>query len=292
MVKLDSGYEIALRSYLETKKLDSKSIEKYVFFFHKLINLYPEINQKNIDLFLTHNNNSPCRAMFYNLKSSIIRWDYPDEIKKQIAMIDIPKISGKGEKKIPKFLRQSDIDRLDIGIKTNDEFKDEQIRLMILVQYYGGLRVNELINLRFIDLDFDNRKKNNQFQSIRISSEFAKFGKERVTYIPTFVYKRLINWYKIKLQKGKEYQPLQPIWNIKLSRYKKLFNDWTFKILGESYNTHSLRHGRGFNLTIEQNKSINFVKEYLGHADIKTTQVYTHFTNENIEKELEENINK
>ncbi len=287
MVKIDYTFEEAFKSYLNTKELDDKTLDKYLFLYHKLINFYPEFNQKNIDLFLQNNNNSPARAMIKNLKSSILRWEFPDEIKRQISIIDVPNITGKGEKKIPRFIKKSDIDRLEIGIKTNDSYRDENLKLMILVQFYAGLRVNELINLSFNDLDFENRKKDNQFQTIKVSSESAKFGKERQAHIPTDVYIRLISLHNHKKREGKGYLDSNPLWCIKITRYKSLLGKWTKKILGESYNTHSLRHGRGYNLTVDEGKSIEFVKKYLGHADIKSTQIYTHMGDEDIEKELE-----
>ena len=65
---------------------------------------------------------------------------------------------------------------------------------MILTQFYAGLRVNELINLTFEDLKRPDYKPNDNFQVIKISYKSAKYGKERVSYIPTFVYKRIIEW--------------------------------------------------------------------------------------------------
>ena len=288
MAKIDHTFQEALSSYLSTKNLDDKTTGKYMFYFHKLINLYPDLNQKNIDLFLTYNSNPPARAMIKNLKSAIIRWDFPKEVKEEVSILDIPKVTGKGTKKIPKFMKKSDLDKLEVGIKTNDGYRDETLKLMILTQFYAGLRVNELINLTFDDLDYEHRVRENRFQTIKISSDSAKFGKERQAHIPTELYKRLIVLHNENNRRRKNYNSQTKLWIIGLSRYKALLRSWSMKILDEPYNTHSLRHGRGYDLTIQEGKSIEFVKKYLGHADIKSTQIYTHLGDEDVTRELEE----
>jgi integrase len=294
MVKIDIEFEKAFNSFMGTKNLDSKTKEKYLFFYHKLINLYPELNQKNIDNFLEHNNSSPARAMVKNLIRSIVRWEFPDELKKEIGSIDIPDRTAKVDKKEPKFLRKSDIDILDIKINSGDSFKDERIKLMILTQFYAGLRINELINLNFISLNKEQYVSTNQFQEIKISSESAKFGKERNAYIPTFIYVRIIKWIQndvLMNYKDKSYDKNKNLWNIGMNRYRDLLDKYTREILGEHYNSHSLRHGRGYNLIVDEHKPIEFVKKYLGHSDIQSTQIYTHLGDKEIKEELESTSN-
>jgi integrase len=273
-----------------TKNLDSKTKGKYLFFYHKFVNLYPDINQKNIDTFLEHNNSSPARAMVKNLISSILRWEFSDEIKKDIGQIDIPKRTARSGKKEPKFLRKSDIDILDVKINTGHTFYDERIRLMILTQFYAGLRISELVNISFNDLDKESYIPTNQFQTIKISSDSAKFGKERFAYLPTFVYERIIKWIKLNIltnYKDKPYSKDLPIWDIKKSQYNHLLDKYTKEILGEHYNSHSLRHGRGYNLRNEEKKPIDFIQKYLGHSDIQSTELYVHLGDKEIKEELE-----
>jgi len=163
---------------------------------------------------------------------------------------------------------------------------------MILTQFYGGLRINEMINLSFNSLQFQNRKPDDNFQSIKIGFKFAKFGKERIAYIPTEIYNRILSWNKKDIERNWQNKPKlndKPLWSLKTSRYKVLLAKWSLEILGEAYNSHSLRHGRGHDLTVNEKKSIEFVKNYLGHSSIQSTQIYTHMGNEDVKKELENN---
>lgn len=303
MVQIQSSFEEAFNSYLATNNLNQKSKDKYLFFYHKLINLYPELNQKNLDLFLQFNTSSPARATIKNLLKSLLRWDLPQEIKTEIASLDISAPTGKKDKIIPRFMQKSDVDRLDIGIDINNKpLHSERIKLMILTQFYAGLRVSELIGLTYTDLHKENyeKGKNNQFQEITINAESAKFGKERIAFLPTDIYLRLIKWVKDKIQEDDKkhifFKKEEPIWifdgkKIKVRKYTGLLNEWSKKVLGGAFNSHSLRHGRGRDLMLNEHKGIEFVKGYLGHADITSTQVYANMTNKDIKNELENKQN-
>lgn len=295
MVKIIPEFKEALISLMETRAFDEKTKTMYLLYYNRFSNIYPELNQRNVDLFLQHNNNSPCRAMIKNLIKAILRWEVSDDIKHQISIIDILPSSSKEEKKTAKFLRKFDVDILEKSIHSGDELKDEGLRLMILIQFYAGLRLNELINLSFNDLNFNkdsyiNIKSKDNFQAIRISYKSAKFGKERIAYIPTEIYDRLLSWHKKDIltnYQNKEKANDKSIWHIKITSYKQLLAKWSLKILKKAYNSHSLRHGRGHDLTVNEKKSIEFVKGYLGHASIQSTQIYTHLGNEDIKEELE-----
>jgi integrase len=269
------------------KELDPKTISKYLEFYQKFVNLYPEINQKNIDTFLKYNNSSPARAMMRNLLKSLLRWELPQEIKSEIGTLDIPAITGKKEKKIPKFMQKSDVDRLELGIT------DEKAKLMILAQFYAGLRISELLGLTYESLCKEEYDKNKEkpFQKINVSSDSAKFGKERISYLPTEIYVRVLIWLRENIARGeilnKTFDKKKSIWGIKQSRYRNLLDHWTEKILGESYNSHSLRHGRGTDLVLNEKMNIELVKKYLGHADIGSTQIYAHISDRDVENELQ-----
>ncbi len=260
-------------------------------FYHKFINLYPELNQRNIDFFITNNAFPSVRAMIGSLKTAIIRWDFPKEIKDEVIQLDIPKITGKKDKKIPKFIRKSDVDRLDLGIDLGDFYSSERLRLIILTQFYAGLRISEVVGITYNHLNKERYDKNfnDKYQIITISSDSAKFGKERDAFLPTEIYVRVLQWIKkgLLVNNLKSLNKDKPIWKMGKNRYNALLLKQTKKILGEPYNSHSLRHGRGYNLRIDEKKPIDIVQKYLGHADIKSTQIYTHVGSSDVKKSME-----
>ena len=287
MAKIVPEFQQAFSSYLEAKGLSKKTFVNYNFFFHKFINRYGDLNQENVDMFLAHNSSSPARSMILNLKKSIVRWNFSQEIKSEVSIIDIaPRTSRKG-RPTPKFIKKSDVDILDLKIKLGDIFSTERLKLMILTQFYAGLRENELLNLKLSDLNWRNLNQDNKFQIITISSDSAKFGKQRDAYLPTDIYLRLIRWIKVNISKSNKKFEDKPFFGLKKSRYDTLLRKVTLEILGEAYSTHALRHGRGNDLRVNEKKPIDFIKEYLGHASISSTQIYTHLSGADIKEELE-----
>lgn len=292
MVLINPEFEKALVSFINVKGLDPKTQSKYLEFYHKFANIYGEIDTKSIDNFLKNNRSSPARAMIKNLLISISRWDLPLEIKDQIGRIDVPKVTGKIARKKPQFITREQVIRLTEGINKDNELVDGRTRIMMLVQFWGGLRLEELIGITIEDLRIESYNHSEKFKSIKIRSETAKFKKERDAYIPNNVYRMLIEWLRIRERyeslQGRLIKETESIWGIGANRYRHLVNKWTQLILGRRYNTHSFRHGRGTDLRKIEKWDIQEIKEYLGHSDISSTQLYVHLSGEDIKNRLEE----
>jgi len=290
MIKIDYNFQEALLSYLTIKKLSKKTIDKYRMFYNKLTKDTNQLNQAAIDKFLSENQSNPARSMLKNLLKALLRWEIPQETKVEISLLDIPQITGKREHSSPKYIKKEDIEKLTNEINLWVPRDSERIKLMILTQFYAGLRVNELVSISYNSLNKQEYElnKDKQFQTLSISSDSAKFGKERKAYIPTILYKRILLWLKEQISNSKKVFELdKPMWGINKNRYCELLRDESKKILGKSYNSHSLRHGRGTDLIKGEHKPIEFVKKYLGHSDIKSTQIYVHLEDKDIKDELE-----
>lgn len=285
---LNLKVETALRSYLNTKGLDKTTMNKYYEFFKKFSNVHVELNQQTLDEFLKYNNFPSARAMVRHLISAIVRWDFPQEMKDITYRLDIPKISGQRRKKQPAVMALKELEYLIERMK-GDSFIDERNRLTILTQWWGGLRISEVLNISYDDLEVNKYNGKKEFNRIKIKYQTAKKGSERYCWVPTFVYKRIINYLKERTQISQNFrdklQSKENIWGMGKSTYNKLINRNTLQILGRSYNTHSLRHGRATDL-IKKGVPIEKVQRIMGHKDISSTQVYVHLSNEDIEDSL------
>ena len=285
---LNSEVEKALTSYLNAQGLDSKSVSKYLEFYHKLSNVHGELNQENIDTFMKYNNHPPARAMLRHLIKAIGRWEFPDDVLSVVAKLDIPQSKGKKEKKDPLVMNFKELEYLIERIK-GDSILDERNRLAILTQWWGGLRVTELLGINLEDLNLKEYNKDKDFQKIRIRSESAKFGKEGIGWIPSEVYFRLTQYIAKRSQISQDFARKlnegRNVWGFSNSAYDKFVRKKTKEILGRAYNTHSLRHGRGTDL-IKKGVPLEKVKEILRHADISSTQIYVHLSGSDIEQSL------
>ena len=188
----------------------------------------------------------------------------------------------KTQKKLPKVLSEEEIDKLlDINLNTNFDYRN---KAMLELMYSSGLRVSELVNLKVNDIDLVN-------SSVRI---FGKGSKERIIPLndyATIALKNYILYYRTSLFKHGENNYLflnnhgnkmtrQGFFKIlsKIAKEKNIKTEFSPHTLRHSFATHLLKHGA----------DLRSIQELLGHSDISTTQIYTHITEERLQKNYEE----
>ncbi|MGG5312417.1 tyrosine recombinase XerD [Enterococcus sp. DIV2381] len=179
----------------------------------------------------------------------------------------------KKAQKLPNTLSLKEVERL---IETPDITKSLGIRdrAILEVMYATGMRVSELVGLKLGDLHL----------SLGLVQTLGKGDKERIIPLGDYA----IQWLERYLD---EVRPLlvknpsemhvflnhhgsglsrQGIWkNLKqLVREAGIFKEVTPHTLRHSFATHLLENGA----------DLRTVQELLGHADISTTQIYTHIT--------------
>ncbi len=143
-------------------------------------------------------------------------------------------------------------------------------RLVIQFLYYAGLRLDELRNLTWNDVDFDRK-------SIHLKT--AKGDKER----RVFLHKKLIE--NLEILGIKERGPL--FLSQREGKYNKRTIQQIVKSLSKkagikkSVTPHTLRHSFATHL-LESGADIRYIQQLLGHKDLKTTQIYTHVANRDI----------
>jgi site-specific recombinase XerD len=181
-------------------------------------------------------------------------------------------------RKLPEILTADEINKLlrlfNCRYKTN-----QRNRAMILLAYKIGLRVSEIVNLKWNDID-----KN----SGRLHLKQGKGKKDRILYASPSLLNELIN-------QSKRYTDNQMTGNIFLNHNNKpvqtqyLRNMIKRKALKSGINKnihfHTFRHTFATEI-LKETGNIITVKECLGHSDIKTTAIYLHMCNEDIKRAL------
>jgi len=164
------------------------------------------------------------------------------------------------------------------NIKTNLGMRDKAILELL---YSSGLRVSELLNLKISDLFFEE-------EIIRV---LGKGSKQRIVPIG----KSAIDWITNYLQKVRPLlQKRMKSENIIFlnSRGSKLSRMAIWKIvkkycekaeIDKEVHPHTFRHSFATHL-LEGGADLRAVQEMLGHADISTTQIYTHIDREYIKQ--------
>ncbi len=186
--------------------------------------------------------------------------------------IDAPKIG----KKLPDVLSEKDVNAiLSACDKSNISTKNiwKRDRAILETLYATGMRVSELIHLKQTDVYADQ-------QLVRVIGKGSKerlipIGEPALQWIDD--YTREVRSGLVKDKKTNDAvflnvrgRPISrmTVWNIvqeytKRASVKKEVHPHTFR---HSFATHMLEHGA----------DIRAIQEMLGHADIGTTQIYTH----------------
>ncbi len=186
----------------------------------------------------------------------------------------------KVEKKLPSFVRESEMDELLDRSQFSDDFAGTRDQLVIELLYSTGMRLSELINLKYDDINFF---ENN----IKV---LGKRNKERVIPISPFIVK-LIKDYSMK---GEEYMGVANKGNYLILTDKgeqaypvfiyRLIKKYLQKIShSEKKSPHVLRHTFATHL-LNKGADLNAVKELLGHTNLAATQVYTHNSLDKLKK--------
>lgn len=151
-------------------------------------------------------------------------------------------------------------------IKATDNAK---YKLMISLGYACGLRVSEVVNLRVADLDID---------ELVVHIKGAKGKKDRISVLPEKLQNDLRN-----IIAGKSVSDFVFTSNrggkLTTTSLQKMFRKSLAKAkIGKAATFHSLRHSFATHL-LENGTDVRYVQQLLGHANIRTTQIYTQVTN-------------
>ena len=170
--------------------------------------------------------------------------------------------------KLPVVLSREEIGRILEGVS------NKKHRCLLALAYGAGLRVSEAVALRVRDVDFERNM---------IYVRCGKGGKDRVTLLPEKllgelgcrVLGREETQYLFESERGGMLHPrsAQKVFEAALGR-TGIRKNATFHSLRHSFATHCLENG----------VDLRYVQTLLGHNNIRTTQRYTHVSNNSILK--------
>ncbi|MBS1798026.1 MAG: site-specific tyrosine recombinase XerD [Acidobacteria bacterium] len=180
---------------------------------------------------------------------------------------------------LPKFLNRAEIESLllvpDVAQETG--LRD---RAILELMYACGLRVSEAVDLRIQDVELD----------AGILTCRGKGGKTRKVPVGSSA----VEWLKsyLVLRRKKENIEIRNLFVTPLGRpltRQTIFGfikEYGEKIGRPDISPHTLRHSFATHL-IQNRADVRSVQQMLGHADISTTQIYTHITDTHLRKTYE-----
>ena len=233
------------------KKVDYSLVRKYLVFLY-------EKKYKNTTIC---RHISSLRSFYKYLLGNKLINENPMEL------ISLPK----KQQRLPNFLYYNDLEKL---LETPDQATSIGLRdkLIFEILYSTGVRVSELVNIKVKDIDFENK-------SIRI---FGKGKKERIVLFGDQALK-LINIYLDQRGFSSEYLILNNRGNKITTRGVDLIihKNSLKSGLKNKITPHTMRHTFATHM-LNDGANLLTVQELLGHENLKTTQVYTHVSNERL----------
>ena len=203
------------------------------------------------------------RQMFKFLKAENICAGNPTE------EVDLPRFG----RKLPDFLSVEDVDRL-LAAPHRATARGARDAAMLEMLYATGLRVSELVKVRLRDINFD----------AGYLMTFGKGRKERLVPIGEVAIASLrayIESVRASFAGGRAIDAVflthhgrpmtrQGFWKL-LGRYAAAAG------IRQQISPHKLRHSFATHL-VERGADLRVVQAMLGHADIGTTEIYTHMS--------------
>lgn len=188
--------------------------------------------------------------------------------------------SLKNEKRTKLPFSKKEMEKVLSNFKETDDFEEMRNQTIVEVFYGTGIRLTELINLQLNSLDFSQKQ-------IRI---IGKRNKERILPMLPSVERKIKNYIvqrtKITTEESTEHLFL-------LKNGKKMYPTLVYRIINSYLSTvttkqhkspHVLRHSFATHM-LDAGADLNTVKELLGHSSLSATEIYTHTSLKELQKQ-------
>ncbi|BDQ01888.1 tyrosine-type recombinase/integrase [Ignavibacterium sp.] len=180
-------------------------------------------------------------------------------------------LSPKTRRKLPSVV---DVNSLEYLIEDNKNNTDLLQKIILELLYGCALRVSELCNLKYKDVDFESSMirilgKGNKMRIVPLGSKSLQLLNSYLNEFPVSSH----NDFLIRTKSNQKIYPrmVYRIVNRNLSKVTDVKNK----------SPHTLRHSAATHM-LDNGADLRVVKEILGHENLSTTQIYTHVSIERL----------
>ena len=238
-----------MQQFLKSKGMKEKTINTYVSIINKVTKaIGNEFTQKQLEDYLA---TLDLKSSSYNLYRAVMNFYTEKELGYKITF-------SKAKKN--KFL-PIEVNKIEFNnfLKVIPNIKH---RLGFRLMYESGLRVNEVVNVKTHDFDFNKltirvRGKGNKDRYSIVPKELSQELKKFIANKKGYIFTNQNNGKKLTTKTFQE-------------RLKKAREQSKIE---KEFTCHSLRHGFAINL-VNQGIDLEIVRRLLGHSSIRTTQIY------------------
>jgi integrase/recombinase XerD len=261
-MKKTDYYEIC-KQKLNYLNYSDRTIRSYLFYIKQFLEntkVFPtRLTSSNFQFYL--DNYKFTSTSQQNQVINAIRFLYKFGLNKKYDKVSFKR--PKSEKKLPQVI---DSEHIKSQLSKIENLKHKTI---LTLTYSVGLRVSEVTNLKIEDIDS---------KRMIIHIKNAKGRKDRIVPLSKTVLELLREYWK-------EYKPKDYLFNgqfggkYSIQSCQKIYK----KYIDESSSIHTLRHSSFTNL-LESGTDLRLIQKIAGHSSSKTTEIYTHVSNELLNK--------
>jgi integrase/recombinase XerD len=190
-----------------------------------------------------------------------LKYYYEQVLGKEKFFVEVPR--PKRPLQLPKLLNENELCRLF------NSLENKKHKAMLFTAYSAGLRVSEVADLKLANIDsgrmqiFVGRAKGKKDRYVNLSPVLLDILRQ---YVLTYTPRPVI--YLFESEQTKTNYPTRTIQQI-------FYNAKVKAGIRKEIGIHSLRHSFATHL-LEKGVDIKYIKELLGHFNIKTTERYLH----------------
>ena len=286
-------------SWLISKNLKPRTIQNYIYYFNKFT--YGSYDQETVSRFLSlpENRNMVARSFLVNYQKFLMvnyqEFNIGPDLRAKIASVELPKLTGKRKVRVIIPIAHEQIAILEQALESETD------KIKLILSYYCGLRLGELLKIRILSFNWDQWKQDvNKMGECRV---LGKGDKEGIAIVPSNIMKRIAAFIRsidfegvgsfIFVKPGEKYNfnNLARNWQNKLEeagiKVGLVQRTPEGKIIRETaVHPHRLRHSYATYLLNHVGLDIREVQELLRHSDISSTQIYTHIDKEQLKDKL------
>jgi integrase/recombinase XerD len=257
----------ALKQHLQLKAYSPSTIKTYM---NEMSQFIQAVKGNAADQFTTPRLKDYLQYCYNDLKLSentlhsrinALKFYYEQVLKREKLFWEIPR--PKKPMILPKLLNETELRKL-FNALVNKKHK-----AMLFTAYSAGLRVSEIVNLKIADIDS---------KRMQIFVQRAKGKKDRYVNLSVV----LLDILRKYLQECKPrpqvflFESEQTLTAYPTRTVQQIFSNAKQKAgIAKAVGVHSLRHSFATHL-LEKGTDIKYIKDLLGHFNIKTTERYLH----------------
>lgn len=257
---------------LQLKAYSPSTVRTYRNEFAQLLYLlgdYPvqNLEPKHLQRYLVYCLQKGLKENTVHSRINALKFYYEQVLHKAKMFFEIPR--PKKQLQLPKLLNEDELRKLFTALI------NKKHKAMLFTAYSAGLRVSEIVNLKIADIDSGR---------MQIFIERSKGKKDRYVNLSPVLLDILRGYLKTYKPRPKAYlfesehtgaaYPARTVQQIFMNAKNKAG-------IRKEVGIHSLRHSFATHL-LDKGTDIRYIKELLGHFNIKTTERYLHVSKQKL----------